>query len=307
MKKNILKIAALTTIIAFSCGLAVNNVNNNTKYEPVEAAQYLDDYERYYYTGVYYNSINFELEDGQNGLLRQALTSLIKPQGFYTYSGGGADALSSILQFADQDPTNSGNMVYLYTRDSVRKNAASSWNREHVWPQSLSNGNWGTGQAGTDILHIRPTYNSTNSARGNDLYGDNNKSGPVYYNDMLYGYTGGRYFEPVDQVKGDVARIIMYVWNTYTGWNGYSSISITNVFESYDTLLKWHTLDKPDLLEGKRNVFCETSKQKNRNPFVDRPELAWRLFGANASASVYNSCKEAYPGDGSGLPPVKTL
>ena len=296
MKKLVIKFVAFLALLSINIGLIFSANNTTTK---VEAAQYIDDYDAYYYDGNYYDSIDFDDTEGMNGALRQALTSLIRPKGFYEYGSSGSDHLSTQLQYADQDPTNSANMIYLYTRDSVKKNAASSWNREHVWPQSLSNDNWGTDKGGTDILHIRPTYNSTNSARGNLLYGDNNKSGPVKYNDMLYGYTGGKYFEPLDQVKGDVARIIMYMWTAYTGYTGYSPLSITSVFQSYDVLLKWHTLDKPDALEGNRNNYAQTSIQKNRNPFVDHPELAWKIFGNEATSSVKSACMEAYPGDGS--------
>ena len=297
MKKNGLKIIALSTIFVLGgCLAAVKQINNAPL--KVEAAQYLDDYSLYAYSGTYYDNIDFNATDGSDGTLRKAITSLIVPKDFYEYGSSGTNHLSTQLQYADEDPNNSNNMIYLYTRDSVKKNAASSWNREHVWPQSLSNGNWGTDGGGTDILHIRPTYNKTNETRGSAKYGNNNKSGPYYYNEMLAGYTGGSYFEPIDQIKGDVARTIMYMWTAYTGYKGYSTLNILSVFESYDTLLKWHTQDKPDLLEGNRNNYAEKSIQKNRNPFVDHPELAWRFFGDKASDAVKNSCMEAYPADG---------
>lgn len=303
-KQNLIRLAILTTVFALGTTLTISITRASTK---VEAAQYLDDYAPYTYSGDYYSSIDFTASEGLNGELRQAITELSIPNAFYTYGGTGANHLSTVLQSADEDPNNSNNMIYLYTRDSVAKNAASSWNREHVWCQSLSNGNWsgnkGEKEAGTDILHIRPVYQSTNSSRGNDLYGDNNKAIPKKYNNMLYGYKGSEYFEPIDQVKGDVARIVMYVWTTYTGYDGYSPISITNVFENYDTLLRWHTMDKPDLLEGKRNNYAEGSIQGNRNPFVDHPELAWKIFGNNASSAVKNACMEAYPASGSVTPP----
>lgn len=297
MKKNGLKIIALSTIFVLGGCLAAIKQNNSTPLK-VEAAPYLDDYSLYSYSGIYYDNIDFNATDGADGTLRKAITSLIVPKDFYEYGSSGTNHLSTQLQYADEDPNNSNNMIYLYTRDSVKKNAASSWNREHVWPQSLSNGNWGTDGGGTDILHIRPTYSKTNETRGNDKYGDNNKAGPYYYNEMLAGYNGGNYFEPIDQVKGDVARIVMYMWTAYTGYKNYSALNILSVFESYDTLLKWHTQDKPDLLEGNRNDYAEGSIQKNRNPFVDHPELAWRFFGDRASDTVKNNCMETYPADG---------
>ena len=307
MKRQIIVLGVLTT--AFALAVGITSFNDIKIAQPVEAAQHADNYGSYSYEGSYYNSINFNsLTEGLNGTLRTSLTNLIYPQGWYTYGSSGTTHLSTQLQYADEDPTNSSNMVYLYTRDSVKKNAASSWNREHVWPQSLSNNCWGISKAGTDLLHIRPTYNSTNSARGNDKYADTNKANPLTYNGLSYGYSTGSYFEPLDSVKGDVARIIMYVWTAYknTKYESASSLpNITNVFKDYDTLLKWHTLDKPDQLEGNRNNYSQTSIQKNRNPFVDHPEYAWKVFGQNCSASVLQECKNAYPVDGE--QPVATM
>ena len=313
MKKNLVKFASLTAVFALGIGLAVN-----TQKQPiaVEAAQHTANYADFTYSGSYYNTLNTSGTDGLTGTFQSALSSLIYPKAWYTYTGGGGNAnyLSGALQEADEDPTNSSNMVYLYTRDSVKKNAAESWNREHVWPQSCSgtnptthDDNWGTTEAGTDILHLRPTYNSTNSKRGNKKYGYISGSKTAeQYNGMDYGYTSGNYFEPLDAVKGDVARIVMYIYVAYNAHYG-NSLNILDTFASYNTLLQWHTADKPDVLEGNRNAFSEASKQKNRNPFVDHPEYAWRIFGDSCSESVKNACMEAYPGEGGQTPPTKTL
>ena len=295
MKKGLLRLITVSAVFVLGAFLTINH---NVLPSKVEATPYLEDYAAYSYSGNYYNTIDFSKSDGMNGDLRKDVTSLIVPKGFYTYGSQGETHLATQLQYADEDPNDSTKMIYLYTRDSVNKNAASSWNREHVWPQSNSNNNWGTDRGGADILHIRPTYNKTNETRGNTKYGDNNKSGPEYYNNMLFAYTGGSYFEPIDAVKGDVARIIMYLWTAYNGYPGYNSLNILNVFQSYDVLLKWHTQDKPDALEGNRNNYAESSIQKNRNPFVDHPELAWRFFGDNASSSVKSACMTAYPSTG---------
>ena len=272
-------------------------INQKPEAEVVEAESHPTNYAAYTYSGTYYDSLTADGE-GMSGTLRKALTSLIHPTTVPSYSGGGTNHLSSVLQSADEDPLNKNNMIYLYTRDSVTKNAASSWNREHCWPQSLSNDCWGTGRAGADLLHIRPTYNTTNSTRGNDKYGevDTSTGKKRTYNDIYYGYSGGGCFMPLDSVKGDVARIIMYVWTSYYDEYGSKLPDISKVFDSYDTLLTWHTNDKPDVLEGNRNDYAESSIQGNRNPFVDHPEYAWKIFGSKCSASVKNACEEAYPG-----------
>lgn len=303
MKKNLMKFA-LAGFLCFgaisAASVAISNKAPIT--ESASAAQHKANFDDYVYSGNYYDGLATGLTEGLNGTLREALTDLIHPTSWYTYSSAGEDHLSTQCQYADEDPSNPNNMIYLYTRDSVKKNAASTWNREHVWPQSLSGGNWGTGQAGTDLLHLRPTYNDTNSKRGNDKYGNVGGSW-LQYNGMDYCRSSGGKFEPLDSVKGDVARIIMYVWTAYC--EHYANLpEVTNVFESYNTLLEWHTMDKPDLVEGVRNDYCVTSKQKNRNPFVDHPEYAWKIFGDKCTNSVKQACQEAYPDGGVATDPT---
>ncbi len=224
---------------------------------------------------AYYSSLGSNLTGGANGTLRTALTSLIKPKGYYTYRGKGTGKLSEVLQSADEDPNNPSNRIYFYTQASVKKNPAETWNREHVWPQSLSGKLYGTTGGGQDLLHIRPTYYSTNSKRGNDKFGDCTGGDTVDYNGTVYGTQKNGYFEPVDAVKGDVARICFYRWTCYFAERG---TPLTNVCDSVATLKKWNKLDPVSQIEINRNDFAQSSKQKNRNPFVDHPEWVDQIF-----------------------------
>ena len=300
IKKHIPTLIALTAVLTLGASLYVN-----FKKAPVEAdaTQVNENFAPYTYSGTYYSdhNIDFNAGDGMSGALRTKLRTELKPKGFVDYSSG----LSDELQEADEDPNDTDNMVMFYTRNSITKTPANNggmiWNREHVWPKNKSNDNWGTTKGGTDILHLRPTYETPNSTRSNHPYGYAHNGTKKSHLNMDYGWLDGDIFEPLDCVKGDAARIIMYVWTVYDGYSGYNPLSITSVFESFDTLLEWHTMDKPDALEGHRNDYVQNSTvQKNRNPFVDHPELAWKIFGdANGlSTSVKSACMAAYP-DGS--------
>lgn len=199
-------------------------------------------------------------------------------------------------------------MIMFYTRNSRTKIIASgdkNWNREHVWPKSLSNNCWNESRAGADLLHLRPTYKTTNSVRGNNKFGEVSHSSSTLktYEGMDYGWLSGGTFEPLDSVKGDVARILMYVWTAYYDEYGTSLPNITNVI-SYQTLLQWHMEDVPDAMEGVRNDYAITSMQKNRNPYVDHPEYGCRVFGASAGSDLERQCLEIYDGSSSNVAPT---
>lgn len=180
---------------------------------------------------------------------------------------------------------NDNSVVLLYTSYVSSMSQYNGWNREHVWPKSLGGGN--TNGGGADLHHIRPSDASVNSSRGNKKYG-NVTNGTLKYGSnpatgVLGGEYNGTYFEPLDNVKGDVARICLYV---YVRWgSSWGADSITEVFQSVDVLLEWMEIDPVDTWEmGRNEVVAEI--QGNRNVFIDYPELAWKLFGKSVPKSM---------------------
>ena len=185
------------------------------------------------------------------------------------------------------DCTNgSGNVSLIYTSYSATMSQWDGWNREHVWPKSLGGNN--TKGGGADMHHIRPSDAGVNSSRGNKKYGyagsgASQKTGT----NPAVGYLGGSYnstyFEPLDNVKGDVARICLYV---YVRWNSqWGADSVTEVFQSVDVLLEWCELDPVDTWEMGRNEVVGYI-QGNRNVFIDYPEYAWLIFGREVPSDM---------------------
>ena len=150
-----------------------------------------------------------------------------------------------------------------------------SWNREHTWPNSKGLG----GNDENDLMMLRPTSTSENSSRGNTAYGQS--SG--YYNPNKE--SGGKY-----DLRGDVARIFLYVYvrwgNTSYAWGS------SGVMESLEVLLEWMEADPVDTWELGRNDSVE-SITGTRNVFVDYPELAFILFGAEIPTDMATPSGEA--------------
>jgi len=192
-----------------------------------------------------------------------------------------------------------GRVLLIYTSYSATMSQYNGWNREHVWPKSLGGNN--TSGGGADMHHIRPSDAGVNSSRGNKKYGNVPSGTEKYGTDPAIGYLGGTYnstyFEPVDEVKGDVARICLYV---YVRWGSdWGATSITKVFESVDVLLEWCALDPVDTWEMGRNEVIENI-QGNRNVFIDYPELAWLIFDKEIPSDMTTPSGEANDGSSSG-------
>ena len=223
--------------------------------------------------------------DGTEGLygenLKEKLNDIIKghSEQSFTY-------LKTILKESDEDPNNSNNVILLYTGRSQSKTSfggnADDWNREHVWAKS--HGDFGDNPpCGTDAHHIRPTDASVNSARGNLDFDD----GGSQHSEATGCYYDGNSWEPRDEVKGDVARMIFYMAVRYEGENGEPNLEMADdvntspqpLHGKMSTLLAWHQQDPPDSFEQNRNDVIY-SYQNNRNPFVDHPEFVNNIWGS---------------------------
>lgn len=264
--------------------------------------------------GNYYSSITATSGTQLLGQLHDLITTT---HTFYpTYS-----SLNSYLYASDPGENGKG-LLEFYTHETLTHDFGSTTgipNKEHVWCKSLTNGLWKqtsksyTG-GGSDMHHIRPTEMTLNSTRSSNKYGKVTSGKEAYSKttsgakSKLGGYVGGGVFEPLDNVKGDAARIVMYVYthyNTYMNVSGstngsgnssyFGTLNFTDIMApssksaAIELLLEWNELDPVDAIEEKRNE--EAFKvQGNRNPFIDHPEYASAIWG-----------------DGSYVPPVSDI
>jgi hypothetical protein len=103
------------------------------------------------------------------------------------------------------------------------------------------------------------------------------------------GYSGTA-FEPIDAFKGDMARSTFYVSTRYytedADWASSYFCSGADLLPwANTTYLAWHASDPVSRKEQLRNGAIYVI-QNNRNPFVDHPEFAARLFDSTSTAAV---------------------
>ena len=203
-----------------------------------------------------------------------------------------------------------GKQMNSYDSTMTREHVWACANSANLWTHNSSDGSHyvdGTGYkgGGSDLYHVRPEIREINTIRGNaKLYVFAADETPKY---VLPGYSTpykittdkddefSNRFEPADQIKGDMARIIMYVYTHYTNIGDNSVVSDTVrsylgsldlksiFFASYSLdkvhqlLVEWNELDPVDETEKLRNDTVEAI-QGNRNPYVDHPEYIRKIW-----------------------------
>lgn len=193
------------------------------------------------------------------------------------------------------------------------------FNREHSVPKS-----WFSERkpAYSDLIHLMPTDGKVNGTRSNYAFGEVANASETY--ELVERTTNGvtwqehgyskfgtpksingvqpnvsKVFEPSDQYKGDFARIYMYFAVRYGGGtcqatSGDGSVHFTSscttsnpYVTDYSLALfqKWHVQDPVSSRELERMDAVETL-QGNRNPFVDHPEWADKIFHTSYGSSL---------------------
>jgi len=152
----------------------------------------------------------------------------------------------------------------------------------------------------TDAHHVLPTDGEVNGRRSNHPIGKVNSvnwtstNGSKLGTSAVSGYSG-TVFEPIDEFKGDFARIFFYFATRYQdkikNWN-FAMFNGTNnkVFADgfLDILLHWHENDPVSSREIAINNQIY-QHQNNRNPFIDHPQYVHDIWGHSSSFSVTNN------------------
>ena len=176
------------------------------------------------------------------------------------------------------------------------KKVGDCYNREHSFPKSWFND---AKPMYSDAFHLYPTDGKVNGQRSNYPYGEcANGTYEASANGVqalgkrgtstFPGYSG-IVFEPDDEYKGDFARSYFYMATAYNDristWS--SDMLAGNNFPAFrpwaiQLLLKWHRNDPVSDKERKRNDAVY-ARQKNRNPYIDHPEMVEYIWGDKAS------------------------
>ncbi|WP_269222382.1 endonuclease [Flavobacterium sp. IMCC34518] len=234
-----------------------------------------------------YNIIKGHTDNGYAGLYTTYQSSDI--DNFYENDG-------TILDMYSEKP--SATDPYNYTSGSTQRCGTYStegdcYNREHIIPQSVFNS---ATPMVSDAHFITPTDGKVNGQRSNYPHGTvgtatwTSLNGSKLGSSSVSGYTG-TVFEPINEFKGDIARMYFYFAtryeNTVSGYsyamfNGTSNQVFTTAF--LNLLLTWNTQDPVSAREIARNNAIYT-KQNNRNPYIDHPEYVQAIWGGTTPVS----------------------
>jgi len=175
-----------------------------------------------------------------------------------------------------------------------QNNEGFCYNREHSLPKSFFGGQSAVPMA-NDANFVIPTDYFVNSKRGNLNYGEVGTASQTFLNGTKIGSSKvdgffGTVFEPINEFKGDMARMHLYFITRYENQlNDFYNLNVTGNpfdgtkfpgFQSWyiNMLLRWSAQDPVSQKEIDRNNAVYVY-QGNRNPFIDHPEWITSIWG----------------------------
>ncbi|MEC4117082.1 endonuclease [Myroides phaeus] len=265
-----------------------------------------DKYEKEYYSNIDLTKTGESLKNDLHDLL-------VKTHKQLQYTPDIWEA----CKVTDADPANKNNLILMYSwpateaklpkhrpamskydqnNRNVNADRDKKWEREHIFAKSLAKPKLVTREddyaftqegliAGVDAHNLRAINGEWNEERGNKRFTQGSGNAGV----VTVGREPAWY--PGDEWKGDVARMVMYMYVRY-GKQCAPNLVGTGAFENNtqggsDKMLKlflqWNAEDPVSDIERKRNEYhgnpTKRHAQGNRNPFIDNPYLATAIWG----------------------------
>lgn len=223
----------------------------------------------------------------------------------YSENPSGPDAYEFIIGSA----ANGGNQC----GSANQNNEGFCYNREHSLPKSFYGGSSAAPMA-NDAHFVIPSDYWVNSKRETYSFGETTSptwtstNGTKIGTSNFPGYNG-TIFEPIDEFKGDLARMHLFFITRYedklTSFAEYQSAqnpldgTIDRGYKQWyiNLMLKWAAQDPVSQREIDRNNAIYV-RQKNRNPFIDHPEwvkMIWTSTLSNAEVSTFKNTISVYP------------
>ncbi|GGG59052.1 endonuclease [Bizionia arctica] len=220
------------------------------------------------------------------------------------YDANGSTTILDVYSEIPNPTSNTPNDPYNYTPVTNEcgnyNSEGDCYNKEHIIPQSAFGA---ATPMRSDAHQLLPTDGRVNGFRSsypfgrvddNSLVSQSSISNPTSNGSKLGGNINSGYsagytgivFEPIDEFKGDIARIYFYFvtryqnqvdnWDAYAMFDGSNDQVLSDPF--LNILITWHNADPVSQKEIDRNNNIYYHHQDNRNPFVDHPEWVAQIW-----------------------------
>lgn len=262
-----------------------------------------------------HNIIDGHQDKGYAGLYVTYTTS---DKDFYYENNG------TLLDMYSENPNGADAYEYQYGSDQQDDGTGGTsegqkFNREHLIPQSYFDAQT---PMYSDAHFVVPSDKYVNGQRNNFPFSkvgsatltttNGSKKGNNLNSGYSAGYTGV-VFEPIDEFKGDIARMFFYFATRYEGQleGFYNTANVTStqtkvMFDGTEShafsttflrvLQTWHNMDPVSQREINRNNAIY-NRQNNRNPYIDHPEYVNAIWGAvmGTDNAVLSDSLSVYP------------
>ena len=230
-------------------------------------------------------------------------------------NGIGYENDNTIVDIYSENPTGVDSYNFNFNTASGGNNGqcgnytgeGNCYNREHLIPQSYFGS---SGIMRNDVQHIYPTDGKVNAIHSDFAFGkvdvpsvvslNGSKLGSALNSGYSAGFTG-TVFEPIDEFKGDVARVYFYFATRYedqmaTFYTNYPTPDCRVMFDGtanqvfsptfLNILLTWNAQDPVSTKEVLRNN-ASYIHQGNRNPYIDNNSYLTTIWGSPLSSDSF--------------------
>ena len=235
-------------------------------------------------------------DNGYNALYTTFMTS---DKDFYFENNG------TLLDMYSENPSGADAYEYTYGVNQDDGFGGTSegqkYNREHIVPQAVFSG---ADPMKNDAHFVVPADKYMNAQRGDLPFGRvqtanfTGSNGTKRGNNNNSGYSAGyanTVYEPIDEFKGDIARMYFYFVTRYetslNSWSydmfdGTSDKAFNQTF--LNILYQWHIQDPVSQRELDRNNAIYNN-QNNRNPYIDHPEYVANVWQSALSVEGFEN------------------
>lgn len=217
-------------------------------------------------------------------LLSESATKDVMMDEIYRDNNGGPDGVFGVYTHEfipfDGSPSSDPNQDIF--------NNGAGLNQEHVWPRSQLGGSAAV-PSERDMHHLVPTGVEINADRGSFPFAEipdnltttwyrfDDEQSTIPDGSIIDEFSelrSGNSFEPREDFKGNVARMMFYIATMYPTEANMSFFSASQ----QSTLYNWHYADPVDQIEYDRTFLIGNHQSNSPNPFVMDSTLIRRAF-----------------------------